>query len=138
MNNWDRRIYTLAAHISAWSKDENRKVGAVITTSNYIVISTGYNGYPRGINDSEPLYKNEKTIHAEINALLNLRQREPNLRMYIYGGYPCSNCAACIIQYPISYICCSDIEPNSSWYENMIIANSMLEEAGIKINVYKK
>ncbi len=30
MDKWDKKFIKLSAHISGWSKDKNRKVGAVI------------------------------------------------------------------------------------------------------------
>ncbi len=43
----DKKFIKLCQHISGWSKDKNRKVGAVIVDNDNIVLSLGYNGIPR-------------------------------------------------------------------------------------------
>ena len=49
---WDLKFIELAKHISGWSKDKNTKVGAVIVNDSNRIISTGYNGFVIGANDS--------------------------------------------------------------------------------------
>ena len=71
---WDRRYLDLAAYIAKWSKDPRKKVGAVVTHSNY-VSGVGYNGFPRGIADtkarlSDASITRQLVIHAEVNALV--------------------------------------------------------------------
>ena len=50
---WDRRFLDLAAHISTWSKDPSTKVGCVVVGEDREIRSTGFNGFPRGIEDDE-------------------------------------------------------------------------------------
>ena len=52
-DKWDIRFLELAKHISAWSKDPSTKVGCVAIGNHGQVLSQGYNGFPRGILDSE-------------------------------------------------------------------------------------
>tara|TARA_B100000614_G_scaffold120032_1_gene107586 strand:- start:48 stop:251 length:204 start_codon:yes stop_codon:yes gene_type:complete len=49
---WDRRFIDLALHISGWSKDPSTKVGCVVVGEDREIRSTGFNGFPRGIDDS--------------------------------------------------------------------------------------
>ena len=49
---WDRRFIDLALHISEWSKDPSTKVGCVVVGEDREIRSTGFNGFPRGIEDS--------------------------------------------------------------------------------------
>ena len=49
--SWDTRFIDLAKLVSTWSKDPSTKVGAVITDDNNRVISLGYNGFPKNIQD---------------------------------------------------------------------------------------
>ena len=49
---WDLRFLELAHHISQWSKDPSTKVGCVVVGSDREIRSTGFNGFPRGIEDS--------------------------------------------------------------------------------------
>lgn len=74
--NWDIRFLELASHVSTWSKDPNTKVGAVIANENRQVLSLGYNGFPRGVEDKKSRYEDRATkllfvAHAERNALDN-------------------------------------------------------------------
>ena len=48
---WDHRFIELAKHISEWSKDPSTKVGCVVVGDDREIRSTGFNGFPRGIED---------------------------------------------------------------------------------------
>ena len=50
---WDRKFLALAQHISTWSKDPSKQVGAVAVGNNRNILATGYNGFPKGIMDTE-------------------------------------------------------------------------------------
>ena len=50
---WDRRFIELASHIAQWSKDPSTKVGCVIVGEDREIRSTGFNGFPRGIDDDD-------------------------------------------------------------------------------------
>ena len=52
-SKWDVRFLELANHISSWSKDPSTKVGCVVVGADREIRSTGFNGFPRGIEDSE-------------------------------------------------------------------------------------
>ena len=43
----------LAEHISLWSKDPSTKVGCVEVGEDREIRSTGFNGFPRGIDDDD-------------------------------------------------------------------------------------
>jgi dCMP deaminase len=49
---WDLRFLELAKHIAAWSKDPSTQVGCVVVGADREIRSTGFNGLPRGIEDS--------------------------------------------------------------------------------------
>lgn len=75
MTNWPERYLALADFISGWSKDPSTKVGAVLFRLDGSIISMGYNGFPRGVDDDPALLadrsvKLKMTIHAEENAIL--------------------------------------------------------------------
>ena len=50
---WTRRYINLAKEIATWSKDPRTKVGAVVVGKEGQILSQGYNGFPRGIEDRE-------------------------------------------------------------------------------------
>ena len=74
--NWHQRYIDLAKTTASWSKDPSRKIGAVIIGENNQIVSLGYNGFPRGIEDTEERLNDRETkykyiVHAEMNAIYN-------------------------------------------------------------------
>ena len=126
----------LAEYIANWSKDPHRRVGAVIADKANRVISLGYNGFPRGVHDAL-LPKEEKlqrTIHAEVNAILHAKQDLSDCTLYIYPCFPCSQCAALIIQSGICRVVCNDIGTNPKW--NTTTAIDLFNEANVHVEIY--
>ena len=73
-NSWDDFFFDMCQVVSAKSKDPSTKVGAVIVNSGNSIISTGFNGFPIGIDDHvESRYERPEkylwTCHAEENAI---------------------------------------------------------------------
>ena len=71
---WVEYFYNIAEQVKEKSKDERTKIGAVIVGKNKEIVSTGYNSFPRGINDFKPERQErpEKYYwfeHAERNAI---------------------------------------------------------------------
>ena len=52
-SHWHQRYLDLAKYISQWSKDPSKQIGAVVIGSAGQVLTQGYNGLPRGIEDRE-------------------------------------------------------------------------------------
>jgi dCMP deaminase len=105
---WDKRFIKLAEHIASWSKDPSTKCGCVITDGN-LLVSVGYNGFPKGIEDREEDYDNrevkyEKVIHAEMNAILHANRSLKGCTLYVYPFAPCARCATMIIQAGITRV----------------------------------
>ncbi len=104
LDHWDRRFLALADFIAEWSKDPSTKVGAVIThTKSRRIVSTGFNGFPAGVEDApERLFdratKYEMIVHAEQNALMFAGQHAEGCTLYVTPLPPCARCAALIIQ----------------------------------------
>jgi dCMP deaminase len=98
----------LQAIIASWrSPDPNTQVGAVIVDHNKCIVSTGYNGFPRGITacsfpwdrDKENPLENKYTyvVHAEKNAIVNAGYHITGCTLYV-TMYPCNSCAKDVIQ----------------------------------------
>ena len=51
--NWDQLYITMCYLVGMRSLDKHTHVGAVITDSDNVLVSTGYNSLPRGINIDE-------------------------------------------------------------------------------------
>ena len=140
---WDRRFLELAQHIAAWSKDPSTKVGAVIVDSDKRIVSTGYNGLPRGTQDTQHRLGNRHLkynliIHAEENALLYARQPLSGCTIYVSAMPPCSRCAAKIIQTGITRVVApmpNDDVTIDRWSDDWIAAQTMYDEAGVVLDV---
>ena len=48
---WVEYFYNIANEVKNKSKDERTQIGAVIVGKNKEIVSTGYNSFPRGIDD---------------------------------------------------------------------------------------
>ena len=51
--SWDEYFMGIAMLAAMRSKDPNTQVGACIDSPDNIIISTGYNGMPKGCSDDE-------------------------------------------------------------------------------------
>jgi phosphotransferase system enzyme I (PtsP) len=75
MANWDVRFLELASHIAGWSKDPSTQVGCVVVGPDREIRSTGFNGFPRGIEDAVERLANREmkyplVCHAEPTKLM--------------------------------------------------------------------
>ena len=106
--NWDEYFMGIAMLAARRSKDPNTQVGACIVSDDNIIISTGYNGMPKGCSDdefpwdrkgeNEAATKYPYVVHAELNAILNASGRDlRGSRIYV-ALFPCNECAKAIIQ----------------------------------------
>lgn len=103
---WDNRFMDMAKMVATWSKDPSSQIGAVAVNDERRILATGYNGFPKGIDDSEKRLNNRaekylRIVHAEMNALMNALYSGVTLRdatLYVYGLPVCSSCAKCVIQ----------------------------------------
>ena len=144
--DWNKQFMGLAKHYATWSKDIKTGVGCVIVSETNNEISMGYNGFPRGANDSinERYYKPLKyawTEHSERNAIFKAAKEghsTDGCKMYV-TYFPCHECARAIIQAGIKEII--TYEPDFShekWGESWNIALDMFEECGVKITYYNE
>ena len=137
--DWDRRFLDLAQHIAGWSKDPSTQVGAVIVDDQRRIISTGYNGFPRGVNDDPVRYadrevKYEMIVHGEINAILFANQSLRDTTLYTWPFMPCSRCAAIVIQSGISRVVAPHCE-NPRWVNSFDLTRRMFSEAGVDLAI---
>ncbi len=141
--NWDKYFMELARLVASKSKDESVKVGVVIVGPDHEIRSTGYNGFPRGIDETdskrwERPIKYEWVEHAERNAIYNAaRMGTPTngCTMYLESP-PCTDCGRAIIQAGIKEVVVTVNNPfkdREFWRESIKFACDMLREAGVKI-----
>ena len=144
INTWHEYFMKMAELAKLKSKDRSTQVGAVIVNDDHIVLSTGYNGFPRKVSDDvkirhERPEKYMYTEHAERNAIYAAARNGIKLldsTIYVTGGGgACADCARAIIQAGICKMICMQgkFEGNSSWQDSINAGNEMLKEAGVKI-----
>lgn len=137
-SSWNSYFMSLALLASTRSKDKSTKVGAVIVKDR-VVVSTGYNGFPRGVNDDIP-ERQERPLkysfvcHAEENAILNAARigaKVAESDIYV-TLFPCSNCAKAIVQSQIRTVYVLD-SSNERWDDDFKISTIILNEGGVYI-----
>jgi len=99
--NWDSYLSALAVLGATRSHDPETKHGAVIVDRDHRILGQGYDGLPRGGDESRyPMTRPDKypyMVHAELNAILNCSHRPEGGTIYV-TGCPCTRCMLTIIQ----------------------------------------
>ena len=142
INKWDRYFLDMAKHVSSISKDQSTKTGAVIVGSIREVISTGFNGFPIGIDDAIERYTSRKTkyqyiLHAEENAIVFARRELTYCTLYTYPFQSCSKCARLLIQSGIERVVAPKTPTRlvSRWGKDIELATKMFAEAGVQVDI---
>lgn len=143
---WNYRFMEIALHVSTWSKDTSTKVGCIIVGPDKEIRSQGYNGFPRGVDDTKPIRQTRPTKysfyeHAERNAVYNACLFGASLKgctLYVTTP-PCADCARAIIQSGIKRVYYLEPAANATkitdkfnWRETVKISFQMFKEAGVK------
>ena len=140
MTKWDTRFLELAKQISTWSKDPSTQVGCVVVGPDREIRSTGFNGLPRGIEDSNERLNNREVkypliCHAEENAIMHAARIGMSLKdctAYVTWP-PCTRCARSLIQAGIANVIYpKKIEIPERWSSDFELSLSMFKEAGVK------
>jgi dCMP deaminase len=144
--NWDEYFINIAEQVKLKSKDNNTKIGVVLVGKNNEIVSTGYNSFPRGINDDvvERQEKPEKYFwfeHAERNCIYNAARigvSTLGTTMYMTCGISCADCARAIISAGVEKIVLRSGKGAMSpkWQESSERSNQMFKEAGIIVEFF--
>ena len=138
MSNWHQRFIDLAQLVASWSKDPSTKVGAVLVDAKHRVLGMGYNGFPRGIEDTPERLLDRPTkyalvVHAEANALLNSAPFELDDAQMYCTHMPCTGCAKLIIQAGVRTVFVPRESHVDTWREDQEKAMEMFREAGVDV-----
>lgn len=120
--------WELAELARTGSPDPSTKVGAIVTTSDGIIVGGGFNGFPPGVpeewwEDRELKYRG--VVHAEVNAILDAG------RFYCEGGtiyvtsHPCEACAKMIVASGLKRVVC----PPGPWRDDPAIIETCRDAA---------
>lgn len=144
-DKWHMRFMAMAEMIATWSKDPSSKIGCVVVNDERRILATGYNGFPKGIDDTEVRLntrelKHKLVVHAEMNALMNALYSGVSLKgstMYVHGLPICPDCAKCVIQAGIKEIVIPTdktdrVEWQKVWEEHSL---PMFSESGVQVTI---
>jgi dCMP deaminase len=122
------------------SKDPSTKTGAIIVRQNNTIASLGYNGFPKGIDDSPALYENReekylRVVHCEMNAIMSAGELVTGCTLYTWPFLSCPRCAVHVIQAGITRVVapkCPD-DKLERWGEALETSKKLFTEAGIEV-----
>jgi dCMP deaminase len=144
--NWVTYYKQLANTVKLKSKDKYTQIGAIIVGEDGEIVSTGYNSFPRGLDDGIDLRQKrpEKYYwfeHAERNAIYNAARIGVSTKgttMYLSCGLPCADCARGIINSGIRRIFCErvDVTKGDMWKESQERSWDMFLETGVDVCFY--
>ena len=141
---WDEYFMGIAQMSALRSKDPSTQVGACIVDPNHKVVSIGYNGMPRGIDEDKIPWGHGEGLeskylyvcHAEFNAILNTRDgsRLDGCTLYV-TLFPCNECTKAILQVGIKEIVYLDDKyAGQTTFE---ASRKMLDMMGVKVRRYE-
>jgi len=135
---WDNRFLRLCNNIAEWSEDASMQVGCIIVGASNEIRTTGYNGFPRGIENKPERHKRpEKYMwfeHAERNAIYNAARMGISLNnttAYV-SWFPCTDCARALVQSGIKRIVCKEPDWNFDRFD-FKTSRQIFIEAGVEI-----
>jgi len=142
--NWTEYFLGIASQVKLKSKDKYTQIGVVLVGKDNEIVSTGYNSFPRGIDDTidERQERPEKYYwfeHAERNSIYNAARigvSTKGSKMYMTCGMPCADCARAIINAGVEEIWIKEDVGKEKWAESAVRSIQMFNEAGIKINYH--
>lgn len=145
--NWVEYYLGIAEQVKLKSKDKSTQIGCVIVGRDSAVVSTGYNSFPRGLDDNvdERQERPEKYFwmeHAERNAIYNAARIGVPLidsTMYLTSGLPCADCARAIINSGIKVLYCKrecTTKNKEMWVESKKRSLEMFGECDVDVRYY--
>lgn len=142
---WHNRYLDIAKNVSTWSKDPSTQIGAIaVDPVKRTILTTGFNGFPRGIEDSIDRLLDRETkykyiVHAEMNAIYNATYSGVSLDgsyFYVYGLPICSECAKGIIQVGVNSVFIKKLDTwNPKWTDSWNLTRQMFKETGINVHL---
>ena len=140
---WDHYFLYFALVASIKSKDPKCRVGAAVASRDNVLLSTGFNGFARGVDDDDTLLadvpeKLKMVCHAETNAIMNAARIGVALEqatIYV-TKFPCLSCCNAIIQAGIKRIYTHD---HRYWTDDPLDKEHfrkpiVLRQAGIQVD----
>jgi len=142
--SWDDYFLGVAILASMRSKDPGTQVGCCIVGEDRTILSTGYNGFPKGCSDDDYPWEREGernctkypfVVHAELNAILNAGGKSLRGATVYTTLFPCNECAKAIIQSGIARVVyLSDKYADT---DSTIASKRMMDSAGVTYTIHE-
>ena len=136
---WTKYFLGLAHYASTASKDPSTKAGAVIVRPDKTVVSMGFNGFPKNMDDADELYasrpeKYSRIVHCEMNALLHTREPVAGYALITWPFCPCDRCVVHMLQAGITRFVFPEppADALSRWGESFARAKRYINECGAR------
>lgn len=144
MNKWTKYFLEMAKHSSTLSKDPSTRIGAIAVGKHNNILSTGYNGFPRGVKDTPNRLNNREMkysfiSHGEMNCIFNACLNGVSLEnstLYVYGLPVCSECAKGVIQTGIKKVIMQCDDLSDKWKLSYELTKTMFNEAEVDYILY--
>lgn len=133
---------SMAFVIAQRSLDKMTKHGCVIVDESHTILSVGYNGPPRGFDDSKvPLERPAKYAwleHSESNSIINAARSGIRLlgSIFYITGRPCMDCFRKIINVGAVRVICGPIG-HQIMGEQSSVFEHMVKESSIEVKEYR-
>ncbi len=142
--SWNAYYLNLCRHVAARSKDPHTQIGCVVVGPAHEIRTTGYNSFPRGIQDDLPERRTRPTKylwieHAERNAIYNAARAGTSTEgCSIYVDImPCMDCARAIVQAGIRVVVIAkermSAYSSDQYDEQFKMVETLFAEAGVEI-----
>lgn len=140
--SWDETFMHMCRVIANRSKDPSTQNGACIVNDKNVILSLGYNGFPRGCSDESLPWVREGgfcetkyayVVHAEENAVLNANASTEGAILYC-TLFPCNECSKVIIQRGIKEVVFESDKYHDK--DEWVASRKLLDLAGVKCRQY--
>ncbi|MEX2033036.1 MAG: cytidine/deoxycytidylate deaminase family protein [Candidatus Colwellbacteria bacterium] len=141
--SWDEYFIKIAEIIGSRSTCDRAHVGAVITKNN-VILSTGYNGAPRGLPHCDDVGHElvdghcVRTVHAEANAIAQAARNGASIEgatIYLTIS-PCYDCFKMMINSGIKEVVYKEFYMSRYGLSKAVL--DLSKKAGVKITAFKK
>src|SRR3989344_7389858 len=141
--SWDEYFLEVAKVVATRSTCDRANVGAIIV-KNKVILSTGYNGAPRGLSHCDDIGHEIvdghciRTAHAEVNAIAQAAKNGTPIEgaSFYLTISPCYDCFKMIVNAGIKEVIYGNFY--MSRYESSKAVLSLAKKAGVKLTEFKK
>jgi len=136
------------AHAYAQLSKDSVKVGAILCDKEGGILSAGFNGFPRNVEDFQERYDAEDIrdrliVHAEVNALLQAARTGASTQgssLVVWGRTVCAECCKAAVQAGVTRILMPQLKPEQSlkWTTHRQWTRIIADEAGVELIEYQE